>query len=224
MNMNDLRPAGDFARMKGCKCLLYGPPGSGKTPLLNTAPRPVLLATEPGMLSMRNSNVPTWEAFTAPRVNEFFDWFTRSNERRNFDTLEIDSVAQMAQIFLDEAKYVKKWGDGRKQHGHMWEETMKHLTNVYWMEQVHVVALCKQGVREIDSKLIPSFPGQALNRDVPHQYDFILHLDLKAIPNVGTYKAIQTQESLDIAARNRTGNLEFYEQPNLAALFLKAMS
>jgi hypothetical protein len=227
MNINDLRPARDFAVMSGCKCLLYGPPGSGKTPLLNTAPRPILLAIEPGLLSMKNSELPTWTAPTSKRIQEFFDWFLSSNEARNFDTLCIDSVSEMAQIYLDEAKYVKKYGDGRKQYGYMYEETMKHLVNVYFMQQKHVVAICKQGKEEGTAKFFPSMPGNALNRDLPHKYDFILHFDLKNIQTAnppGQYKAIQTQESMDVSARNRTGNLDFYELPDLARLFQRAMT
>jgi hypothetical protein len=174
MNINDLRPANLFAVQFGVKALVYGPPGSGKTPLLNTAPRPVLLAIEPGMLSMRSSNVPTWATGPDPkRIDEFFDWFTRSNEANNFDTLGIDSVPEMGQVFLDQGKGLFK--DGRKQHGHMWEKTMKHVNDVYYMRNKHIYAICKQGREE--TRVFPSFPGAALNRDIPHKFDFILHLD-----------------------------------------------
>ena len=53
MNINDLKPASALALRLGVKCVAYGPPGSGKTPISNTAPNPVMLVTEPGMLSMR---------------------------------------------------------------------------------------------------------------------------------------------------------------------------
>jgi AAA domain len=62
MQAKDLRPAGSFAQQYGVKMIAYGPPGAGKTPLINTAPRPILLIVEPGMLSMKGSTVPSWDA------------------------------------------------------------------------------------------------------------------------------------------------------------------
>jgi hypothetical protein len=223
MNQNDLRPAGDFARMFGVKSLVYGPPGSGKTPLLNTAPRPVLLACESGMLSMRGSQVPTWQTGDNPaRIDEFFKWFMDSKEAKNFDTLGIDSVAEMASIYLRDAKH--RYADGRKQYGIMYDKVTAHLTNVYYMPQKHVYAICKQGRVEGGAGVMPLFPGQALNSEIPHQYDFILHLDIKNIPNAGQHKAFQTQTSIDVMARHRTGNLDFFEPPDLSKLFAKAMA
>ena len=75
MQMKDLRPVSQLAQRFGAKCIAYGPPGAGKTPLIQTAPRPVLCAVEPGMLSMRNAhNVPAFEAHTAEKIDDFFKW------------------------------------------------------------------------------------------------------------------------------------------------------
>lgn len=116
MRTSDLQPAGNFARQYGVKMLAYGPPGSGKTPLINTAPRPVLLITEPGMLSMRE--VPyRQEAPTVERIDEFFDWLFRSNESRNFDTVGVDSTSQLAEIVVKAE--LKRNRDGRKAYGEM---------------------------------------------------------------------------------------------------------
>ncbi|MCP5883106.1 ATP-binding protein, partial [Klebsiella pneumoniae] len=74
MQMSQLVPASQLTRRYGVKSVVFGGPGAGKTPLMQTAPRPVLLVTEPGMLSMRGSNIPCWEAPTPARINEFFEW------------------------------------------------------------------------------------------------------------------------------------------------------
>lgn len=102
MQMSQLKPASQLARRYGVKSVVFGSPGSGKTPLINTAPRPVLLVTEPGMLSMRGSNVPAWEAYSPALITEFFEWFMKSREAANFDTLGIDSISNIAEIILAE--------------------------------------------------------------------------------------------------------------------------
>lgn len=223
MNIYSLRPASEFALQYGVKSLVYGPPGVGKTPLINTAPRPVLCVVEPGMLSMRNSNVPTWPAFTPEAIDEFFNWLFGSAEVRNFDTVCLDSVSQMAEIVLTQE--LNRNRDGRKAYGEMSRRIMKNINGLYFMPQKHTYLVCKQTFTEVQgtSKLRPFFPGQDLNVKIPHLYDAILHCAITAIPNVGQVKAFRTKDAHDIMARDRSGNLAEFEPCDLAALFNKAM-
>lgn len=223
MNIRSLKPAADFARQYGVKTLIYGPPGSAKTPSVNTAPRPVLLACEPGMLSMRGSNVPTWEAFTVQKINEFFDWFLNSNENKNFDTLAIDSGSQLADIYLQDA--LKNNKHGLKAYGDMLDDVMVKLRQIYFLPQKHIYILAKE--QTFDDKGMksrrPFFPGQQLPIEVPHLFDFVLRLAMHNIPGMGATRAYRCNQSLDEAARNRTGNLNEFEPPDFGKLVLKAM-
>lgn len=225
MNIKDLKAAGDFAQNFGCKALIYGPAGSSKTPLLNTSPRPLLLATEPGLLSMRGSTIPTWEAYTPARVNEFFKWFFESNETKNFDTLGIDSASQIADIFLIDAQKNNK--HGLKAYGEMADNTMEHLRTLYYTRYKHTYVICKEEIKDIDSQSMrrPYFPGQVLPIQVPHLYDFIIRCAKTNVPGMqGETLAFQCNGNYNVLARNRTGNLNNFEEPNFAALVQKAMN
>ena len=225
MNIKDLKAAGDFALNFGCKALIYGPAGSAKTPLLNTAPRPLLLATEPGLLSMRGSNIPTYEAYTPAKIDEFFKWFFNSNETKNFDTLGIDSASQIADIYLIDAQKNNK--HGLKAYGEMAESTMEHLRTLYYTRYKHTYVVCKEEIKDLDGQTMrrPYFPGQVLPISVPHLYDFILRLAKTNVPGVqGETLAFQCQGSYNVLSRNRTGNLSQYEPPNFNSLVEKAMS
>ena len=92
--------SGEMARRFGVKSIIYGGPGTGKTPLTTTCPRPVMLVVEPGMMSMRGTQIPAYEAPTPERIDEFFAWILKSHEARNFDTLAVDSISQLAEVFL----------------------------------------------------------------------------------------------------------------------------
>lgn len=223
MNASDLRPATDFARNFGAKALIYGPAGTGKTPILNTAPRPLLLACEPGLLSMRGSTIPTWEAYTAARIDEFFKWFFNSAEVKNFDTLGIDSTSQMADIYLQEAKKTIK--HGLQQYGKMAEDTMNHLRTLYFTRYKHTYLIAKEEIMTVNNSQMrrPYFPGQQLNADVPFMYDCILHLNKVAIPNVGEQLAFRCVGSYDVMARNRTGTLNEFEPPDFNSIVNKCM-
>lgn len=221
MNISDLKPAKEFALKFGAKCIIYGPPGSAKTPIINTCPRPVLLAVEPGLLSMRSSMVPTWVAPTKARIDEFFKWFELSAETKNFDTLAVDSVSQMCNIALDESKAKH----GLAQYGEMADYVMPYLQRLYYMKEKHMYLIAKEELTS-DGKRRPAFPGQQLNGSsgVSHLYDCILRLAKVPIPNVGETLAFQCNGTVDIIARNRTGALADFEPPDFNALVQKVMS
>jgi hypothetical protein len=224
MNLQSLKPAGQFAHRLGVKSLIYGPPGTGKTPIINTAPNPVLLACEPGLLSMRGSQVPTFEAYNVPAINEFFKWFFESPEAKKFDTLAVDSVSQMCEIILTHELSANK--DGRKAFGEMSRKVMEYMNKLYFMPEKHLYLIAKQAIAEENgtNKRKPYFPGQDLNVKIPHLFDLIMHFGLHNIPGVmGAQKAFCTSEQFDLLARDRSGKLSSYEPPNLSDIFNKAM-
>lgn len=217
MQQSDLQRADVFAQRMGVKAIIYGPPGSGKTPVLNTAPRPVLLATEPGLLSMRGSNIPTWVAPTKDKMDEFFKWFEYSAEAKNFDTLGIDSTSEMCNIALRESKAKH----GLAQHGDMAEYVYPILRRMYFMPQKHMYLIAKEEFTEGVKR--PSYPGKFMPKEMPHLFDCILRLAKTNIPNVGEHLAFQCNGSFDVVARNRTGTLDTFEPPDFGAIVRKAM-
>lgn len=225
MNVNQLQPASKLAQRFGVKCVLFGGPGSGKTPLLNSAPRPVLCVTEPGLLSMRNSSIPTWEAYTRDKILEFCDWLFRSPEAKNFDTVAFDSVSQIAELILTDELNPKKNKDGRAAYGKMSIAVMEIANALYYLPNKHICLIAKQGTEDGTGLKKPFFPGQDLNVKIPHLYDEILHLGLNTVPGVnGPIKAIRTLQNFEVMARDRSGRLAELEPPDLTLLFNKAMS
>ena len=237
MQMSQLKPASQLAKRYGVKATIFGGPGSGKTPLMNTAPRPVLLVTEPGMLSMRGSTIPAWEAYTPALVVEFFEWFMKSREASNFDTLCIDSISNIAELILaDELAKVKH---GMKAYGNMSERVMKICNDLYYMPQKHIAMIAKQATVENGRQTIlqggeiiyepimqkrPFFPGKDLNVKVPHLFDNVMHLGEVVMPGQPKpVRALRTKEIPEVFARDRLGNLAELEQPDLSLLFAKAM-
>lgn len=227
MQANQLKPASQLAQRFGVKALAYGPPGSGKTPIFNTAPRPVMCVVEPGMLSMRTSNIPCWEAYTAEKIDEFFDWLFTSREAAQFDSVGIDSISQLAEIILTQELDPKRNKDGRAAYGKMSIRVMKIVNALYYFPQKHVYLIGKQGVEDnagIAYKK-PFFPGQDLNVKIPHLFDEILRIAPVQFPGQPkAVTAIRCQPDFDCLARDRSGMLAEYEPPDLSALFKKAMS
>lgn len=226
MQASDLKPARNFAIQYGCKAIIYGGTGSGKTPISNTCPRPVMLACEPGLLSMRTSTIPTYQAQTPDSVDDFFKWFFNSAETKAFDTLVVDSISFMADIYLQAALQGKS-KSGKKLHGlaaygDMATNVLDHLRPLFYTQQKHTYLIAKEQIVAEQKRIY--FPGNQLNVEVPGLYDFVLHLGIKNVPGVGQIKAFQCNETYDVLARNRTGNLNDYEPPDFGALIKKAMT
>lgn len=220
MNLSDLRPAKDHAINFGVKAIIYGPAGSGKTPIINTAPRPILLACEPGLLSMRGSNVPTYAAFDAKMIDDFFDWFFKSHETKKFDTLCIDSTTEMAEVYLRQAEKTNK--HGLAAYGEMAKCTLKHLQTLYFMREKHTYLIAKQETMS-DGVKRPYYPGRQMPVEMPHKFDQILHLDIHNVPNVGQVRSFQCGQTMDVLARDRTGMLDLFEQPDFGQIIKKVM-
>lgn len=237
MQASDLKPANQLVRRYGVKSVLFGGPGCGKTPSINTAPSPVMLVCEPGMLSMRNSTVPCFEAFTAPKIVEFFEWFFKSREAAKFDTFACDSFSNVAEIILEDEKLKQK--HGLKAFGTMAERVMKIANDLYYMPQKHMILICKQGLFDngrtsyIENNQVvyepvkqkkPWFPGQDLNIRMPHLFDNVFHMGEIAIPGQASLvKALRTRETPEVFSRDRLGNLNEFEPPNFTQIFAKAM-
>jgi hypothetical protein len=234
MNAKDLKPADYFARCYGVKALAYGRAGSRKTPSLQTAPRPLLLACEPGLGSLRGvQHVATYEATTIEKIDEFFKWFfSGSAELKNFDTLVIDSLSQLMDLIL--AKALAKYPHGKQAYGHLDEEGYDLVQKLYYTKEKHLFMICQYGQMEEDGQMVsrPMFPGQALNRKIPHLFDQILYFHQQQPPGYQyPICAVRTRPTVQIMARDRFGRLDEVEWadpttglPNLSQMFQKVMS
>lgn len=221
MQLSDLRPVCNYAIKYGAKAIVYGSAGSGKTPIAATAPKPFMLICEPGMLSMTKVNIPAIPAFNAAEIDDRFAWIFGSNETKNFDTICIDSLSQMCEIILTDE--LKKNKDGRKAYGELSRKMMEKLNGLYFMPEKHLYLICKQQMTSENYKR-PFFPGQDLPVKIPHLFDFILHLGIQNVPGMGQVSAFRCNQSVDVLARARTGNLNDFEPPDFGALCRKAMS
>jgi hypothetical protein len=96
------------------------------------------------------------------------------------------------------------------------------------MQSKHMYLICKQASVEengTSNYKKPYFPGNDLNVKIPHLFDLIAHIGLATVPGLSQpVRAIRCNPTYDILARDRGGRLDPLEQPNLTALFQKAMS
>lgn len=229
MNINSFRPAHDFAVQFGVKIVIFGGPGSGKTPLAASVSRACMCMSEPGFLSIRKSTIPTFPAFNSIAFDEFITWGTTSHEASAFDTYIIDSISQVAEKKVEEELGgSSKQGNevhGQRAYGRMSRWMMENLNKLYFLQSKNVILIAKQQNFEQNDTIYrrPYFPGRELPVRVPHLFDEILHLGLFNVPGItpSPVRAFRCRESFDGMARDRSGNLQEYEPADLNEIIKK---
>ena len=191
MNITNLVAVSSLVQRFGVKAVLYSGPGMGKTPLLTTAPSPVICFTEPGFLSVRKYNGPCYPAFTYKEIKEFWMWAISSQEARQFGTFCCDSVSQMAEIILNEE--IPKHRDPRQAYGELSKHMMEIMNWIYYAPSFNALLLAKEGQSDIAgvSMARPYFPWQDLNIKIPHLFDSVWRIENQSTPT-GMQRVIRT--------------------------------
>ena len=107
----------------GVKVLVYGQAGSGKTTLIRTATAPLILSAEAGLLSLAGTDIPYVEIHSLAELSEVGAWIAQSQEAAQYQTICLDSISEIAEVCLSEAKATLK--DGRAAYGEMADQMSK---------------------------------------------------------------------------------------------------
>lgn len=217
-----LTTTGELAKTEKVKCIIYGEPGCGKTPLLLTAPNPIYIAVERGQVSLKGTNAPAIQAYTLPEFYAALKWL-ETPEAAPFETIYIDSISAFAKLVLnDELSRKSKSGEkvnGQAAYGEMATRVLKLMHLLYALPGRNVVLLAQQDAGK--ERAWPYFPGNATNTELPHLFDAVLHLGWHEIPEHGKHYTLQCRATDAIFARCRFNNCADYESPNLTQLFNK---
>jgi hypothetical protein len=207
----------------GVKTVLFGASGIGKTRLLATAPEPIILSAESGLLSLRKEQIPFIDISSYEQLTEAYKWATGSAEARRYKTLGLDSLSEIAEVVLGHE--LRKTPDPRKAYGTTQQQMYSMIRNFRDIAGKHVVMVAKEFFIEIGTSkcAIPLMPSEKLQQQVPYFFDLVLHMYVGNDPATGKrYTALHTQSNLNWIAKDRSGTLDAIEYPDLTNLFKKA--
>ncbi len=213
------------SQLSGIKVLVYGQAGVGKTKLCSTAPAPLLISAEAGELSLRAHKIPMVKIRTVQDLTDVYDWINRSQEARQFQTICIDSLSEIAEVVLCNAKRQVK--DPRQAYGELIEkmETVIRLfrdlpgRNVYMSAKIEPMKDELTGV----VKYAPAMPGSKLGHKLPFFFDEVFRMGINKTPQGIEYRFLQTQPDMQYEAKDRSGSLSPIEEPDLTKIFSKIM-
>lgn len=233
--------AANESQLSGVKVLVYAESGVGKTVIAATAPRPVTLSAEAGLLSLRKANLERLFGVANPSITydmpvicinsiedlkEAYDWCALSAEARQFDTVNIDSITEIAEVVLNNAKRQVK--DPRQAYGELIEkmETTVRAFRDLPGKNVCMLAKMEPSKDELTGMVRygPAMPGAKLGQKLPYFFDEVFRLGINKTPQGEQYRFLQTQPDLQYQAKDRSGALAVMEPPNLTHIFNKILS
>ena len=178
------------AQLHGIKCLVYGKSGAGKTKLAATAPAPIILSAESGILSLREYQIPMIQIRTVAELTEAHQWAQNSAEARQFATIYIDSISEIGEVVLANAKAQVK--DPRQAYGELIEKMMMTIKAFRDLPGKNVVMAAKQEpIKDEMTGIVqygPSMPGSKLGPQLPYLFDEVFRLVLGIVSEKGLLK------------------------------------
>ena len=196
------------------KVVVYGSAGVGKTVLCSTAPKPIIVSAEGGMLSLSSLDIPYVEVTNLEGLDECY----RQLKSSEYETICIDSLSEIAELVLKRLKEGEK--DPRQAYLKMAEAMLHMIRNFRDVKGKHVVFVTKMESRMDDLEIMqhrPILPGQMLPTQLPYMVDEVFCM----IQDKQKRRLIQTESDRNRICKDRSGKLEKFEEPNLTTIFQK---
>jgi hypothetical protein len=205
----------------GVKVLTYGPAGIGKTRLCATAPNPFIISAEGGLLSLREYNIPAVEITSVDGLNEAYKWVTESEEAKQFETICLDSITDIAEVLLSEYKKDEK--DPRQAYGRLNDDMAEIIRSFRDLKGKHVYFTAKQ-TKFTDEKTgitsyLPGMPGKTLLNGLSFFFDEVFCMRVGQLEDGTLYKYLQTYTDFQYDAKDRSGSLPPKMKPDLTDVF-----
>jgi phage nucleotide-binding protein len=208
-------------RANGVKVLVYGQAGAGKTSLIATAPSPIVISAEGGLLSIAAHEIPYVEIRTMEDLIDAYNWACSSDDAKQFETICLDSISEVAEVCL--AYELKAQKDGRAAYGEMGQK-MTGLIRAFrdLPRNVYMSAKLEKSQDEMGRILYaPSMPGKSLTMQLPYFFDEVLALRVEKDAEGVAQRALMCDGDGLWSAKDRSGRLDMWEQPDLGAVFRK---
>lgn len=206
----------------GVKVLVYGQAGAGKTSLVKTLPKPIVLSAEGGLLSIQDADLPFIEITSMDDLREAYTWLTQSDEAKGFESVALDSISEIAEVVLNAEKKATK--DPRQAYGAM-QEQMADIIRAFRDlpgRHVYMSAKLEKSQDEMGKMLYnPSMPGKSLTQGLPYFFDEVLALRVEKDGEGTTQRALMCDSDGLWLAKDRSGKLDAWESPDLGAIISK---
>lgn len=226
------------SKSNGVKILAHAPAGFGKTVLCATAPAPMVISAESGLLSLApenlvrmfgqndpsiSYNIPVAKISTMADLDDVYNWIMGSAEARQFQTVCLDSLTEIGETILANSK--SKIKDNRQAYGDFAAEFIIRVKKFRDIQGKNVYMSAKQGDVKDElaglTKYGPLMPSKSVSQGISYYFDEVFRLGIGNDAAGNSYRFIQTQPDIQYDAKDRSGALSMYEPPHLGHIIRK---
>ena len=203
----------------GIKMLVYGQAGAGKTSLIKTLPAPIVLSAEAGLLSIAGSDIPYIEIHNMEELEEAYTYVEKHSA--DYGTIVLDSISEIAEVVLAAEKVKVK--DPRQAYSSLLD-SMNALIRGFRDLPMNVYISAKMEKVQDDTGRIfygPSAPGTKVAQSLPYFFDEVFVLRVERNQEGKLERKLQTIPDGIYVAKDRSGKLADYEDPNLGTIIQK---
>lgn len=207
---------------RSINAVVYAPSGTGKTTLVRTLRKPLLISAEGGTLSLAGEDIDTIEVRTMAEVNEAIQY--AAEHASEYGALAIDSFTEIAKMKLAEEQEKNKgskdnWAPFRALN----DELKAFLRYVRDLPiDVYVTALATKDKDAFGLMYWnPECPGSQLSGELTSIFDEVFVLKAIVAEDKSVSRWLQTYNDGQWVAKDRSGKLDQWEEPNLTHIFNK---
>lgn len=209
--------------LDGVKCLVYGKSGIGKTVLMATAPKPIILSAEAGLLSLADIDIPAIEVKTIQDIYDAKEFLIESDEAKQYETICLDSITEVGEVLLSAFK--ERSRDARGAYGDLADEMAKLIREFRDIKGRNIIFSAKhKRVTDDDTGITSYFaamPGKTLLDGLPFFFDEVFHMTFMQDDNGVNHRVLKTEAGIGHDAKDRSGKLSSIEEPNLTKIINK---
>lgn len=213
----------DAGQGNGVNILVYGNAGTGKTHMCQTAPKPLIISAESGLMSLRDVDIPVIEVKSYDDLLQAYTFITTDPGAEQFETICLDSISEIAEVILDHEKSQVK--DVRQAYGELITKTMSLCRAFRDLNQFNVYFSAKQEKikDELSGALLysPSMPGTKLGVQLSYLFDIVACLRSGKDEEGKVVRSLQTFSDVQYSAKDRSSSLAEFETPDLTIIFNK---
>lgn len=192
---------------KGVKVVLYGKSGSRKTRTCATAPTPIILSCEGGLLSIRDQDIPFLEIKNQDDIDLAYE-FVMDN-KKDYESVCLDSITDIAEKILTAELRENK--DPRKAYGNMFLSIKDIIWTFKDIKKMNVVFTAKRGMIDEPesgmSQYVPLLPGNAMLTFLPYEFDEVFYLTTIKNDEGKNRNILLTRGGTEYEAKDRSGSL-----------------
>lgn len=138
------------------KALIFGRPGSGKTTFASTAPSPIFLSAEAGLLSIAHKKPHAIIISTLKDLQDAYHYL--NTEKHGYKTVVIDSITEINEIVKAEIEQKNNRGISKNDWGEVLSK-LKKIIRDFRDLPMHCIFLAQESIEKDDDTIVRIYPS-----------------------------------------------------------------